>query len=606
MDPLNAASAANGGGFDCEFVKKPKELQSECSVCLLVLREPYHTSCCGYSFCEKCIKQIQASTICSECPLCKKNFQTYPNKWLKRELCQLDVYCAHRKDGCDWTGPLGRLDDHLKCSSNTDSLGSLTEGCGFVLLVCRACNESVPRNGYGVHVRELCEQRPFSCDHCGEYSSRYMDVVNNHWPRCPYYPVECVNKCGAHPKRKDLHQHISDECHLTSIPCELCYEKVLRGEMREHLVSNLTTHISLMIDDKLDAVHEQAQEAEERMHELRQENQYLQDDVEKLRLQVGKNKEEIHRLSEENTETQTLYSEMSQQNEELTENCGNLQEKLEVVSEDYEHLHDGYDDLKQENDRLQEDYECLRDSYDCLKQENDRLQAEVKRLSEDIKLMKRRGNSSVSSHGDNDCQQAGAMKQSSDRNLEDRFDEIYVSSDSESSQRSGEKYKDNVMYSRPLSTRQDEKLPVPPNVLKMQNYSRYKSGSLGGYWDSKPFCSDSPPSYKLCLSVEASRSGNLSVYVCMMHGEFDDQLDWPFNATVTVQLINHGGGKHWEKRIPLEDGQRVTKRNRVRETRGESKFMTLYENSSFIENDTLWFKVLSVRHLSHKERTWWR
>ena len=47
-------------GSECESVEKPpKAVQSECPVCLLVLREPYQATCCGKSFCEECIKRVK-------------------------------------------------------------------------------------------------------------------------------------------------------------------------------------------------------------------------------------------------------------------------------------------------------------------------------------------------------------------------------------------------------------------------------------------------------------------------------------------------------------------------------------------------------------------
>ena len=199
MDSSNGLS--KNGGFDCEFENRPKELQTKCSICLLVLREPHQTTCCGYSFCQGCIKQIQAraTTISPVCPLCKNEFHAYANKWLKRELYQQRIYCTYRTEGCDWVGPLGKLDEHLNYDAETDDL---TKGCGFVPLRCYDCNESVPRKGYGVHISDLCENRPFSCEHCGECNSTYLDVINNHWPKCPCHPVECVNKCGKHTKVK--------------------------------------------------------------------------------------------------------------------------------------------------------------------------------------------------------------------------------------------------------------------------------------------------------------------------------------------------------------------------------------------------------------------
>ena len=47
----------------------------------------------------------------------------------------------------------------------------------------------------------------------------------------------------------------------------------------------------------------------------------------------------------------------------------------------------------------------------------------------------------------------------------------------------------------------------------------------------------------MCLRVDANGNGrykgtHLSVLVCLMRGEFDDQLNWPFRGKITVKLVN--------------------------------------------------------------------
>lgn len=200
-------------GFECEFVERPKELQFECPVCLLVLRNPQNTSCCGTSFCRWCITRSKG-TINPLCPVCNQEFETHPNKWLQRTLNQLKVYCTYKKDGCDWVGPLSQLDEHLNCDAD---IYNLTNGCGFVPLQCQDCNKSVPRKGYGIHISNFCDQRPFSCEFCGQYKSKYLDVIKNHRPQCPCLPVEYTNKCGKCTRREDLAHHLSNKCPLTSI-----------------------------------------------------------------------------------------------------------------------------------------------------------------------------------------------------------------------------------------------------------------------------------------------------------------------------------------------------------------------------------------------------
>ena len=62
-------------GFDCIFVEEPpKHLQTDCSICMCVLKNPYLVDCCGISFCQSCIKPIQDDS--KPCPVCNVNFTT--------------------------------------------------------------------------------------------------------------------------------------------------------------------------------------------------------------------------------------------------------------------------------------------------------------------------------------------------------------------------------------------------------------------------------------------------------------------------------------------------------------------------------------------------
>ena len=102
------------GGYECiQFVKDPPDhLQTECAVCLCVLREPYLVDCCGNSFCRTCIEPIKSDN--KPCPLCNVQFTTcIPDKRLQRTLNELHVYCCHKEAGCEWVGELGRLPQHL-------------------------------------------------------------------------------------------------------------------------------------------------------------------------------------------------------------------------------------------------------------------------------------------------------------------------------------------------------------------------------------------------------------------------------------------------------------------------------------------------------------
>ena len=235
------------GGYDCEFVEKPpKVVQSECPVCLLVLKEPYQATCCGYSFCRVCIERIKVRNI--PCPCCKADeFDHFPNKGLQRSLYEFKVKCINKDQDCQWMGELGQLDSHLNLKPTEDKQ---LQGCRFVQIQCRYCSELSQRLNIEVHQNEQCPKRSFSCDYCGNFESTYEDVTTNHWPICDKYLVPCPNNCGETLQQQNMDSHTREECPLTVIDCDFkhvgCEVGIARKDMPEHLTKNLVAHVSLL------------------------------------------------------------------------------------------------------------------------------------------------------------------------------------------------------------------------------------------------------------------------------------------------------------------------------------------------------------------------
>ena len=62
-------------GYSCQFVEAiPTELQTECSICLHTVRDPYMVDCCGYRFCKDCIMPVYVAF--KKCPLCNGAFSS--------------------------------------------------------------------------------------------------------------------------------------------------------------------------------------------------------------------------------------------------------------------------------------------------------------------------------------------------------------------------------------------------------------------------------------------------------------------------------------------------------------------------------------------------
>ena len=142
------------GGYDHEFVDIPPKLL-ECSICLLTLRNPHVTTCCGNHFCYSCINRINSTN--KPCPLCNEpGFTTFLHKGVAREVNALKIYCPNKPQGCDWQGELGQVEKHLKPEDE-----SRENGCGFVVVDCKyKCGSQFQKKTIARHEMEECPQRP--------------------------------------------------------------------------------------------------------------------------------------------------------------------------------------------------------------------------------------------------------------------------------------------------------------------------------------------------------------------------------------------------------------------------------------------------------------
>ncbi len=81
---------------------------------------------------------------------------------------------------------------------------------------------------------------------------------------------------------------------------------------------------------------------------------------------------------------------------------------------------------------------------------------------------------------------------------------------------------------------------LPPVIFKMKEFEYYEDSDME--WNSPPFYTH-PKGYKLYLKVYANGTGlsqgeYLSIYVCLMHGEYDDDLIWPFRGVISFEVLN--------------------------------------------------------------------
>ena len=438
-------------GFECEFViPAPTLIQTECSICLLILKEPYLIGCCGHNFCKVCIEQIKAKAM--PCPLCgEQEYGVLPNKGLQRSMNELKVECSKKSLGCLWTGDLGSFNTHL--NETYDSYTQLS-GCSYVEVECKhGCGRRFLRNLVSNHQNEKCPQRPFCCDYCRDYNSIHADVVHRHWPLCKFYPLRCPNKCTVYAiERQNMENHLENECPLKVIDCEFqytgCTVRLPRQDMPTHTSKMYIEHMTLLssLNQKLiedlsakdddfavfsDEVNSKISNNEAEIEQLRNENSMLK-----------------HTLAEMRSDMQTMFVQMKQ-------SITKLQDQPKIQEEK----------LKQHSDFCQSNVDSLNSSLD-----------------------------SVQSSLSTQCYSIQAH------------------------------------------------MGLFPIVFKLNNFEKHREN--GTNWISPPFRS-SRDGYKLCLVVECKVDGGfVSVYACLMQGDSDDSLSWPFCGEITIQLLNQLGDRH--------------------------------------------------------------
>eukprot|EP00112_Aurelia_sp_Birch-Aquarium-sp1_P013473 Seg2861.5 transcript_id=Seg2861.5/GoldUCD/mRNA.D3Y31 product="TNF receptor-associated factor 3" protein_id=Seg2861.5/GoldUCD/D3Y31 len=216
-----------------------------CSVCHLVLREPLQLKD-GRRICTSCFEDedqestkrmmTNGETSATNAALNSKSKICFPDKFARRAILEMIVYCKYREHGCQWIGPIADFEKHV-------------ETCEMQPKICPECGQNVTAKFLQWHLAEQCSERKTTCNFC-EMVMRH-GALENHQRQCSLKPVSCGN-CDTvlHPEEVEDHQKIS--CEGTSAKCpfdeEGCkHEKVMtKGELHKHIETIVAFHILLL------------------------------------------------------------------------------------------------------------------------------------------------------------------------------------------------------------------------------------------------------------------------------------------------------------------------------------------------------------------------
>ena len=147
----------------------------------------------------------------------------------------------------------------------------------------------------------------------------------------------------------------------------------------------------------------------------------------------------------------------------------------------------------------------------------------------------------------------------------------------------------------------------PSVIIKMGNFARCLEEKK--IWHSSGFYV-APGQYKICLQVyphgfDKDEGTCLTPAICLMPGQHDDTLEWPFKGEVTVELLNQLEDKHHKKCvISFDEFSPLASRCRIVNKQyglgwATCRFVThleldhydYFENCHYLVNDTLYFRV---------------
>ena len=181
---------------------------------------------------------------------------------------------------------------------------------------------------------------------------------------------------------------------------------------------------------------------------------------------------------------------------------------------------------------VQEQSEQIKQDRDQIKQQGDQIKQQGDQINQQGELIKHKEDQ-IKQQGDQIKQQGDQIKQQGDQIKQDR-DQI---------KQQGDQIKQDRVQIKQLEEQiktlmKFNKLVLPPVDIVMDEFRKRRWNDDD--WYSPPFYSHLG-GYKMCLNVCANGYGkgkgtHVSVFVCLMKGEFDDDLQWPFSGTVTIQL----------------------------------------------------------------------
>lgn len=249
-----------------------------CPLCNGVADKPV-IDICGHLFCEVCIaKHLNSLGKSKVCPITKDIYSNnvveqivHSMPYIKGILDRQKLKCVNK---CEWVGKLGDFPDHEKneCKNIPITCVNLYEGCRVTLI----------RSEIDSHI-ETCEFKPSMCEFCNLKVAKKQ--IDDHLGMCPNFRVSCTNECDNTFQRKELEQHLKNDCVNTIIECTFskigCEVKTKRKDLYDHYNKESFYHSNLIVKnltvlkEKIDTLDEENEDLKKKIEGLKREKAKL-------------------------------------------------------------------------------------------------------------------------------------------------------------------------------------------------------------------------------------------------------------------------------------------------------------------------------------------
>ena len=153
--------------------------------------------------------------------------------------------CANSERGCQWTGTVGTLDDHIaSCQFALVPCPNKCKGAGELFFIRKHLQE---------HLQKKCPKRAYKCPHCREKGT-FASITRYHDQVCEKKIVACPNKrsgCSLSMKRGKTKEHVSRYCEYTEVACVYeslgCGVRMLRKDRKKHERIASLKHLDLIM-----------------------------------------------------------------------------------------------------------------------------------------------------------------------------------------------------------------------------------------------------------------------------------------------------------------------------------------------------------------------